>query len=78
VAAAAPVVEHGDLRGRIGPAKPVAISWGSHGHGGTARVTDDRVGLVGVAAQVGADEPAKSDGPTADRGSVRSRAGRRR
>jgi hypothetical protein len=36
VAAAAPVVEHGDLRGRIGPAKPVVVRWGGHGHWGTA------------------------------------------
>jgi hypothetical protein len=36
MAAAAPVVEHGHLRGRIGPAKPVVVRWGGHGHSGTA------------------------------------------
>jgi hypothetical protein len=36
VAAAAPVIERGHLRGRIGPAKPVVVSWGGHGHWGTA------------------------------------------
>src|SRR6266545_5564183 len=36
VATAAPVVEHGDLRGRIGPAKPVVLRWPVYGHWGTA------------------------------------------